>query len=114
MDDLLGHQVQIAIILPYVLEWLKSKPWFPLIRANSLWLNRITAGVAALVTAGVLHYNFAADGSFTFSGNIYTMAHVMWAASTQYAMQHFVYKTAIAPPPTPVLTKTAIEAKEKP
>lgn len=99
-ETLIGQQLPVAIITTYVIEWLKHQPWFPFAKVHMSWLNRITAAIAALVTAGAVQYQYGADGSFAITGNIYTVAHVVWSGVEQYAYQHIIYRIAIDPPLT--------------
>lgn len=111
--SLLGTQFALAWIGSHLIEWLKQQKWFPFARYGAFWLNAATSAVTALVTAGAFTYTFTADGSFSLAGNIYTTLGVLWNAVIQYAMQHFFFKTTIAPPPTPTLTQAAMEKKEQ-
>ncbi len=104
-ENLIGQQIPTAIITSYIIEWLKTQPWFPFAQINALWLNRMMSACAALVTASAIHYTFGANGDFNFSGNLFTVAHGLWAATQQYALQHVIYKVAIAPPAAPILVK---------
>jgi len=104
-QSLIGQQIPISIISAYVIQWLKEQPWFPFASMDAIWMNRITSGFAALITAGGIQYTFGADGNFNFSGNLWTVLHGLWGATQQYALQHVVYKVAIAPPASPILVK---------
>jgi hypothetical protein len=104
-ENLIGQQIPTAIIASYAVEWLKTRPWFPFAKINVGWLNRLTAAVVALLTAGAVHYTFGANGDFTLNGNVHTLLHALWASTQQYALQHVVYKMAIAPPAAPVLVQ---------
>lgn len=104
-ENLIGQQIPTAIVTSYVIEWLKRQSWFPFAKANELWLNRIMSGIAALTTAGAIHYTFAPNGDFTLNGNIYALIHVLWATTQQYALQHASYKMLIAPPAAPILVE---------
>lgn len=102
-----GTQFGTGLVMAHLIEWLKGQPWFPFAAFKAVWLNRITAAVAALVTSGAIVYSISEAGDFAFTGNIYTVGQVIWTAFVQYAIQHFVYKSSIAPPPNPVLTDPA-------
>lgn len=105
-DSLIGQQISISIITSHIIEWLKQQDWFPFAKTNEQWLNRVTSAIAALATAGAINYTFGTNGDFNFNGNIYTVLHGLWSATQQYALQHVVYKIAIAPPASPVLVET--------
>jgi hypothetical protein len=102
-ENLIGQQIPVSIISAYIIQWLKIQPWFPFAKLNAVWTNRIMSGFIALVTAGLIHYTYGANGDFTITGNVWTLLHGLWAAIQQYALQHVVYKVAIAPPASPVL-----------
>ncbi len=104
-ESLIGEQIPISIITAYIIQWLKGQRWFPFANADALWMNRITSGAAALMTAGAIHYTFAPNGDFNFTGNLWTVLHGLWGATQQYALQHVIYKVAIAPPAGPVLVE---------
>lgn len=106
-------QIPIALLTTNVIEWSKKKKWIPFAEYGARTLNAITAGVTALIAAGVLHYTFDNDGNFSITGNLPMMGHVLYTATVQYALQHFFFKTTVAPPPAPILTEADIEAKKK-
>lgn len=111
--SMIGTQVALAWIASHLIEWLKKQTWFPFARYGAFWLNAITSGVAAIVSAGAFTYTFSVDGTFSLEGNIYTIIGILWNAVIQYALQHIFFKATIAPPPTPVLTKAEMAQKEK-
>lgn len=111
--NLFGSRVVLALVASHFIEFLKRQSWFPFARYGAFWLNIATSAVTALVAAGAFTYAFAPDGSFSFGGNVYTIAGVVWNAAIQYALQHIFFKTTISPPPTPTLTKADIKEKEQ-
>lgn len=110
--SMIGTQVALAWIAAHVIEYLKKQTWFPFARYGAFWLNAITSAVAAIVTAGAFSYTFATDGTFSLSGNIYTIIGVLWNAVIQFTLQHTFFKTTISPPPTPTLTKVEMKDRE--
>jgi len=106
-------QVPVALLTTNVLEWLKHQKWFPFAQYGAKALNIVSASTTALIAAGALHYTFDNEGTFSLGGNIWTIAHTLWVAVVQYSLQHFFFKTTVAPPASPVLTKAEIEAKKK-
>lgn len=98
-ENLIGQQIPTAIIVAHVIEWLKHQDWFPFVKADAPWLNRVLSAIAALLMAGVIHYTFSPNGDFTLNGNAYVMGHALWAATQQYALQHAYYKIAIKEKP---------------
>ena len=100
-EGLLGQQFSVAMLTTTVLEWLKSKPWFPLAGYDSAKINRITSLVIAIATGVGLHFAFDPtinNGTLTITGlNFESIWHSGWAAAEQYAMQHFIYWTAVRP-----------------
>lgn len=110
--SMIGSQFALAWMAAHLIEWLKKNPNIPFVKYGAFWLNAITSAVTALVTAGVFTYTFTSDGSFSLTGNLYSIAGTLWNAVIQYSLQHFFFKTTISPPPTPTLTKADIREKE--
>lgn len=107
MEDVLGP-ITLAGIVARLIEWLKGQSWFPFAKFNAFWLNTACAGFAALVSAGAITWTFSETGDFSMAGNIYAIRHTLYLVVQQYVLQHFFYKSAIAPPPNPVMTKADI------
>lgn len=77
----------IAVVSPYVIQWLKSEPWMPLFRAGAPTLNAIMAGV--LVVGQTLGITFAfTDGTLTIGG---LHAPTMALAGFNWAVQLAIY-----------------------
>ena len=95
----LEQHISLAVVTPYLLQWLKGQKWFPFLSYTSGTMNRwITALVAAAAGFGI-GVSFNSDaGVLTVTG--LTLAG-LWAgtqhAIVQWAMQHGAYKTLIAP-----------------
>ena len=94
----LQTQLTIGMVVPFVLQYLKSQKWFPLLSMSGGMLNRITAGIVAIATGFGITAHFG-DGTLTLSG--LTLANI-WAGAQhsimQYMVSHTVYKAAVAPP----------------
>jgi len=57
----------IAVVSPYVIQYLKDEPWMPLLQRSRPLLNTIVA--AALVVGQTLGLTFAfTDGTLTIGG----------------------------------------------
>ena len=60
-----------SLINPMVLEWLKSKPWFPLIEKGRPFLNAVMAALAAAGNVVSVSWAWeAATGTLTIRGLI--------------------------------------------
>ncbi len=112
LETELTARLATGATMPFVLQWLKSKPWFPLLNFNSNRLNHIScAGFSLAASSTIL---------FTFSGGILTVAglspaniaHFAYSWWVMWAMNHLVYKAAIAPPPAGVIQDLARRHKE--
>jgi hypothetical protein len=95
----LQSQLTLALIVPYILQWLKAQKWFPLITMAG---GRINAIVAAVVAAGA---GLGIAISFNDQTGILTVSGLTWMslwpaiqhAVLQFMMQHAAYRTLIAP-----------------
>jgi hypothetical protein len=85
--------------MPYLLQWLKGKSGFPLMSYNSETLNRWFTAFVALCTGLGIQMSFnAGAGTLLISGLTFaSVASAAQHAAFQWAMQHGVYKTMIAP-----------------
>lgn len=94
----LQTQLTIGMVVPFVMQWLKSQSWFPLASLSGGWLNRITAAVIAIAAGFGITTHFQ-GGELTISG--LTLPNI-WSgiqhAVMQYMVAHTTYKMAIAPP----------------
>jgi len=96
----LQSQITLAVLVPYILQWLKGQTWFPLVGFNSGGMNRFVAAVVAIIGGFGLATHFdGAGGVLTISGlTIPNVWQGILHSAQQFLMQHAVYKTAIAPP----------------
>jgi hypothetical protein len=98
MDTLpIANQFAAAYAMSSLLEWLKTKTWFPFVNVNTSTLNRITAILAALISAAGIHWAYdAAVGQLVISGlKSELIYNSLSAAFIQYAFQQFLYKTTV-------------------
>lgn len=99
MNDIEQHAL-LAMVVPFILQWMKGSKFFPFISYAGGWMNRIVAAiVAGLLGLGVA-FNFNDDtGTLTVTG--LTLA-TLWPAAQHIAFQimsqHTVYKLVVAPP----------------
>lgn len=96
----LETHVSLAVVMPYLFQWLKGQRWFPLLSYTSDNMNRwITALLAAFAGFGIgMNFNSVA-GVLTISGlTVAGISAGVQHALVQWAMQHGAYKTLIAPP----------------
>ncbi|HET9304850.1 MAG TPA: hypothetical protein VFO46_02375 [Candidatus Sulfotelmatobacter sp.] len=84
--------------LPFLIQWLKSKSWFPLVNYNTERLNQVScAGFALAASTTIL---------FTFSGGVLTVSgltpasigHFFYSWWSMWALNHLIYKCAVSPP----------------
>jgi hypothetical protein len=93
-------QISWAVIAAYGIQLLKKIQAIPFVNFETQNANRwLSALIAAAVGAGITFTFNKAAGILTMAGltlpNIY---HFVSLAIQQFAMQHGVYKTMIAPP----------------
>lgn len=117
-SSFLGEQLPTAIIVTYLIEWLKTKPWFPFAKIDGVKINRACAVVMAIITGIGLHIAFdpaIGNGTLTITGlNWSSIVHSAWAAIQQYALQHVIYWTAIVPHQNPPGPAAGVETKPVP
>ena len=81
----------------YIIELLKKSPLFPFITKHTVVLNRYIGILAS--GAATLGISFSFDsqaGSLLITGLTFTTAaHSAWHWFTQWAVQQFVYTTAV-------------------
>jgi len=92
-------QVTLAIVMPYLLQWLKGKAGFPLMNYNSETLNRWISGAVAILTSLGIQMSFnVGAGTLIITGLTASgIASGIQHAAFQWAGQHLVYKAVIAP-----------------
>lgn len=106
----LQSQITLALIVPYLLQWLKGQKWFPLLSYYSGKLNAGTAFVIASLGGLGIGFHFDYDThQLIVSGLAWAS---IWAGLqhvvAQFMMQHAAYKTLIAPP-----QPGAVQAQER-
>lgn len=93
MTNELVSQVTASAVVVAFINYLKKAAWIPFINANSLWVNRLVALLAAIATSIGLHWTFDAQaGSLTITG--LTAMGILgsgWEVAKSYAMQHILY-----------------------
>lgn len=96
----LETQATLAVAMPYLLQWLKGRAWFPFMSYTSGTMNRwMTALIAFLTSLGIHTVYDASAGTILISGlTLAGIAGGVQHAALQWAGQHFVYKALIAPP----------------
>lgn len=99
MDEL-QSQLTLALLVPFILQWLKRSSWFPVLTMETSKLNAIVASIIA-VAGGVgiaFTYN-AQSGVLTVTGlTLASIWNALQHSILQFMMQHTVYRVAIAPP----------------
>lgn len=98
----LQSQLSLALLVPYILQWLKGQKWFTLMDYQSGVTNRIISALVAGAAGFGVAFSFnSAAGALTITG--LTVAGVWQGAlhiAQQFLMQHAAYKVLIAPPQT--------------
>ena len=95
----LQSQITLALIVPYILQWLKSRSWFPILTMAGGKMNAIVAAAVAIAGGVGIAFTFNDQtGILTVSGLTWTS---IWPglqhAVMQFMMQHAAYRTLIAP-----------------
>ena len=97
----LGNQAGTAIMVAYLVQWLKTSGWFGFLTPASETRIKVAFGaLAAFVTTVGIHYAFDVDltGHSVFTLTIPTGAELFHSASDfgkQWAFQQFAYKTGV-------------------
>ena len=96
--ELLGSQVSFAVAISYLMEWLKTKSWCPLIAKDAQVLNRLVAILIAFVIAIGIHYEFdAVQGRLVVDGlTLGNISHGLSAWVQQYIFQQIAYKKLVS------------------
>ena len=105
-SDVLLQHLSYGFATTYALEWLKKSPWFPLLKQETVTLNRVlSAGVAFLSSVGIVtamngHLTWAAGATISFT---IPPISVLWGTLVhtvgQYGIQESVYKGLVKPSP---------------
>ena len=89
-----GWQVLLAIVLPFVLQWLKRQRWFPFLNSWSTqtWKILVSAFVALCSALG-LAYNFdPVVGRLIIDGLTWTnVGHSLLSFVLSFVTQHTAY-----------------------
>jgi len=99
MSSELGAQATTAILVSFVMQWLKKSRFFPWLTVETETLNYWVSAIIAFLT-GVGIFVTWSQGTLTISGltsvNIY---HALVRGVEQWAFQTTAYRALIAPPP---------------
>ena len=95
--ELFGSQLAFAYVASTFMEWLKHKPWFPLLDKEAAILNRLVALAVSFIVAVGIHWTFdAAQGQLVITGLTWGgIAHSVVAWVQQYAFQQGSYKLLV-------------------
>ena len=87
--QMLGSQLAGAVLLAYLLQWVKASNWFPWISEHTKMLNRAITGALSLVAAVGIHYTFdSASGVLTIGGlHASSVGHGLLEWAKQWAFQ---------------------------
>lgn len=108
-------QLTLALIVPFILQWVKRSNSFKWITLESGRLNTIVAATIATLGGLGIAFAFNADtGTLTITGlSIAGIWNGLQHVILQFMMQHTVYRLAIAPP-LPGAVQAAKEAAKEP
>lgn len=86
-----------AFLTPAILEWLKTKPWLPLINRNTATLNAVFSAVVAVGQAVGLTFAFNQDtGVLTIGGlELTRMAVTTVTAGLAWLLQELTYRASV-------------------
>lgn len=99
--ELISSQVAVAYATSSLMEWLKHKPWFPLMQVQAASLNRAVAMIVAFFAAIGVHLVSdwtASDGTLVITITGLTLANVghgILAWIQQYALQQGIWKVLV-------------------
>lgn len=108
-------QIKVNGVASFVIQKLKDSktPALAWINANTPWISRAVALVAAAATAVGLKWTYA-EGTLTITGLTATaIVTALWHVAQNYLFQHAWYKTVFAPgaAPAPVPAEAQQGAK---
>jgi len=99
--ELISSQVAVAYAASSLMEWLKHKPWFPLMQTHSAQLNRAFSMIVAFFTAIGVHLISdwrSTEGTLVITVTGLTIANVghgILAFIQQYALQQGLWKVLV-------------------
>jgi hypothetical protein len=110
----MSTQVGIALIVPFVLQWLKKTPFVPWINERTDWVVRLLSmAVAVASSVGIIVTWDPAAGSLLITGiNVQAIANLLFQSWAHFKGQEIVYRTAIKPYEAPTLPVVPREVPE--
>lgn len=109
--ELTAHLTSGAVAV-YLIEWLKSKQWFPFLTADTKTLNRLISAVTAFVAAVGIGFNYdAGAGQLVITGLTWSTILIGgWEWAKQFVLQQVLYDSVVqkAGVPKTVNTGTSI------
>jgi hypothetical protein len=115
----LGNQFGSAIIVSYLLEYLKNSPFFPILsHLTSSRGKAVIGGIAAFITTVGIHYAFDyhPDSNSTITIIIPSMPELLHSLvdfAKQWGMQQFCYDTAVKDESVHFVPLTAITRPDR-
>jgi hypothetical protein len=107
-DSLISNQVGVSVAVVYLIQLLKSSPWFPWITQHTDQLNRWISVIAAFATS--VGFQFAFTGSAVAGGTLVVqipaltvILSVLLHSLGQVGIQESFYRAAVK---TPTATTT--------
>jgi predicted Co/Zn/Cd cation transporter (cation efflux family) len=95
----MSTQVGIALIVPFVLQWLKNTPLMPWINHRTDWVVRLLSmAVAVASSVGIIVSWDPEAGALLITGlHLDKIAALIFQAFAHFKGQEIVYRTAIKP-----------------
>lgn len=89
----------IAILTPYILEWLKRTPFVPFLNDINVWRVRLLSMVTAVTTSVGISFSYDASlGQLIVTGLTFgAVLQLLFQAAVQFKVQETVYRAAIKP-----------------
>jgi len=111
MASELGAQASAAILISFILQWIKKSKYFPWITVETQTINRWVSIVIAFC-AGIGIYATWHEGTLTITGlTAENMFHALTRGVEQWAFQKTTYRGLIAPPQPGVVQYMIDKAK---
>lgn len=96
METELSANVVVGYVIVAVMQWAKRQAWIPMIDFDSASVNRVVAGLLAVVTSLGIHAQYnGADGSLLVTGlSVASVLSFSGEALRQFILQQLIYKGA--------------------
>ena len=99
--NVLSTQVTLSALSVALIQWLKSRKWFPWVHGMSDWANRIASGIMALLTAIGIHLTWthgALPGEYMIAVSGLTLVGIatgVWAVIKSIVFNEIIYRGTV-------------------